>query len=442
MELKRDSTKNIRCVNWQGIIIVALMAFYTANFGYRVISYSFPDYAQDYLAFWSVGKIADMSGYSHVYDLDYLRAVESEELIKLGLNEVKEDPQFLTIPAPYLAIFIVPFQFLSRNEIQTSAEIWLIINFMIMIAYLFFFHRDTPFRDGVKARGYSLILLLLFSYPVFDNFLEGQVNVFLMICVGEFIRNAVKGRSLPAGVWLGGLLLKPQLLILVIPVILLLKNWKVFSGFLASSAIVALGSWLLSGTQGLVQLFNLLTKYSAGMATNSPQYMINWRMVGILINDWSSSSIGWVITGLGMVATILAVVFLARNKTKYGDANWQMFILGVFSATLAFTWHAHNHMAMVLIPVLLMNVISGNLPQRILIIWNLLPPLAWLTAGLAMVVLQEYTHLAAIDLVGLAIPVSGFVTNLVILATVIRRNVSGQDRKDSFDTEQMGKKDF
>jgi hypothetical protein len=191
-----------------------------------------------------------------------------------------------------------------------------------------------------------------------------------------------------------------------------------------------------------VQLFNLLTKYSAGMATNSPQYMINWRMVGILINDWSSSSIGWVITGLGMVATILAVVFLARNKTKYGDANWQMFILGVFSATLAFTWHAHNHMAMVLIPVLLMNVISGNLPQRILIIWNLLPPLAWLTAGLAMVILQEYTHLAAIDLVGLAIPVSGFVTNLVILVTVIRRYVSDQDKKDSFDTEQMGKEDF
>jgi len=64
MELKRDSTKNIRSVNWQGIIIVALMAFYTANFGYRVISYSFPDYGQDYLAFWSAGKIADQAGYS------------------------------------------------------------------------------------------------------------------------------------------------------------------------------------------------------------------------------------------------------------------------------------------------------------------------------------------------------------------------------------------
>jgi hypothetical protein len=442
MELKRDSTKNIRSVNWQGIIIVALMAFYTANFGYRVISYSFPDYGQDYLAFWSAGKIADQAGYSKIYDPQVMRSVEAGEMVKLGMIENTDAPSFSYLPTPYLSIFLVPFQILSHFKIGTSLVIWLIINGLLLAGYLIFFSRMTRGYGQNRTIKITPFLLVMFSYPVFDNFIEGQLNVFLMICVGEFVRYACKGNPLISGMFLGGLLLKPQLLVIIIPLLLFMGYWKSIKGFLSTAIPILVSSWWLSGTDGMRQLWSLLTGFTEIKAAVSPQYMINWRMVGILINDWSSSSIGWVITGLGMVATILAVVFLARNKTKYGDANWQMFILGVFSATLAFTWHAHNHMAMVLIPVLLMNVISGNLPQRILIIWNLLPPLAWLTAGLAMVILQEYTHLAAIDLVGLAIPVSGFVTNLVILVTVIRRYVSDQDKKDSFDTEQMGKKDF
>ena len=57
--------------------------------------------------------------------------------------------------------------------------------------------------------------------PVFLNFFFGQVNLWLLICAGEFFRAFLSAKPLKAGLFLGGWLLKPQLLILIIPFLLI-----------------------------------------------------------------------------------------------------------------------------------------------------------------------------------------------------------------------------
>ncbi|MEN6298706.1 MAG: glycosyltransferase family 87 protein [Anaerolineaceae bacterium] len=430
MEVKsRRPFSNLKSWNWQNVILLALMAFSLTNFGFRVATEKFPYYGQDYLAFWSAGKIADTVGYLTIYELDSLRDVESEELIKLGVLESKEDTNFLTIPTPYLAIFVVPFQFLSRIEIQTSTTIWLIINFLTMIAYLLFFYRDLRFKEGVRFGGYFLLLFVLFSYPVFDNFLEGQINVFLMICVGEFIRNAAKNRAFASGIWLAGLLLKPQLLVIVIPLILLMGYWKTLKGFLSGSAIVLMSSWMLCGSKGLRDLFLLLTGYTQGIATSSPQSMINWRMIGVNLNSWTHSSFGWMVTLVGMLATLAAVVYLVKDHPILGSNEWLMSMVGVFSATLAVTWHAHNHMAMVMIPLLLTVSRSGLFSMKGLWIWVLTPVIAWVGAGLIGVVLLQFTAIEELNPMEIAIPIGAFIANLLVIVEVVRwkRNKKNKD---------------
>jgi len=93
--------------------------------------------------------------------------------------------------------------------------------------------------------------MMLLYFPVFANFINGQVNVFLLVCTGEFLRNVMEDHPFTAGLWLGGLLLKPQVLILIVPVILILRYWKIFAGFFASSAVILLTSLALSGWNGM-----------------------------------------------------------------------------------------------------------------------------------------------------------------------------------------------
>ncbi|MEN6570986.1 MAG: glycosyltransferase family 87 protein [Anaerolineaceae bacterium] len=420
MEVKsRRPFSNLKSWKWQNVILLALMTFYLTNFGFRVATEKFPFYAQDFFAYWSVGKIADVTGYSKVYDLNLVRSVETDEMIKLGLLESKDDPNFSPIPASYLSIFIIPFQFLSRIEIQTSATIWLIINFLMMIAYLFFFHRDPRFRGEFKTGGYSLLLVVLFSYPVFDNFLEGQINVFLMICVGEFIRNAVKGRPFISGLWLAGLLLKPPLLILLLPILLIMRYWKVVFGFMVSSLFVLTTSWVLSGTRGMIAFTTMMLKIGSGGAASSPQYMINWRMVGVNLNAWTHSNIGWIVMVLGMLATLGILIYIMKNRPVLGSIAWVMAIMGAFSATLAFTWHVHNHTAMIMIPLLIYAILKKALPVTTIWSWVLVPTGAWLAAVVIIIVISKFTLINVEWLLGFSIAMSGFLANQILFLSIL-----------------------
>jgi Protein of unknown function (DUF2029). len=420
MEVKsRRPFSNLKSWKWQNVILLALMTFYLTNFGFRVATEKFPFYAQDFFAYWSVGKIADVTGYSHVYDLNLVRSVETDEMIKLGLLESKDDPNFSPIPASYLSIFIIPFQFLSRIEIQTSATIWLIINFLMMIAYLFFFYRDPRFRGEFKTGGYSLLLVVLFSYPVFDNFLEGQINVFLMICVGEFIRNAVKGRPFISGLWLAGLLLKPPLLILLLPILLIMRYWKVVFGFMVSSLFVLTTSWVLSGTRGMIAFTTMMLKIGSGGAASSPQYMINWRMVGVNLNAWTHSNIGWIVMVLGMLATLGILIYIMKNRPVLGSIAWVMAIMGAFSATLAFTWHVHNHTAMIMIPLLIYAILKKALPVTTIWSWVLVPTGAWLAAVVIIIVISKFTLINVEWLLGFSIAMSGFLANQILFLSIL-----------------------
>ena len=56
---------------------------------------------------------------------------------------------------------------------------------------------------------------------------------------------------------------------------------------------------------------------------------------------------------------------------------------GVFSATLAITWHSHYHMAMVLIPFLIYVSINKLLPQKITFLWVIVTPV--ITLGMLIV---------------------------------------------------------
>ena len=131
--------------------------------------------------------------------------------------------------------------------------------------------------------------------------------------------------------WLAGLLLKPQMLVLVIPIIILLKYWKVFLGFIYSSILIISGSLIISGWAGLTSLISLWSGYGGGIPTNAINLMINWRMLATNLTSLINPSIGWLIAGLGIVLSLLVLFFLIKQipalwKPALGIDNvWRFF---------------------------------------------------------------------------------------------------------------------
>ena len=422
--MKRDHRipfSTLKPENWRNLALMAVAAFYIGFFAMTVKQGGFPKaYGIDSIAFWSVGRIADEKGYSEIYDVENLKASQINVLNSLDQQQSTQNSSFAPIPVPFLPLFVVPLQLFSRLDPKLSFWIWTVINLLVLLAYLIFLSRRLQKKVHSKVPNTPLTIMMLLSFPVFANFINGQVNVFLLVCTGEFLRNVMEDHPFTAGLWLGGLLLKPQVLILIVPVLLILRYWKIFAGFFASSAVILLTSLALSGWNGMKALVGLWTKYSAGMATNAPENMINWRMVGVNLNYLFDTQWGWLIAGFGMAATLLGVILLVKRMPPYGSPGWIVAILGVFCATLAVTWHAHYHMAMVIIPLLLFALAQQWVSRKLVFYWVVVTPLAMFLMMIVSLVGQQTAGVDLLQFEGYVFGSTGFIMNLVLFISIIR----------------------
>src|SRR5450830_289762 len=88
---------NLKFENWKNLLFFAIICFYFIV----LFPLSVNSVGGDYLAFWSAGKIADIKGYSKIYDLSELRIVQRQIIIDSGDRAEMDDPSFSPIPVPY-----------------------------------------------------------------------------------------------------------------------------------------------------------------------------------------------------------------------------------------------------------------------------------------------------------------------------------------------------
>ena len=403
--------------NWRNLLFFAIICAYFMLFcsflsgGAR---------GSDYELYWSTGIIADEKGYSQIYNLSELRNVYRQIVDESG-NYANNDAYINEIfPVAYFSMFFVIFQFLSRISVASGFMIWTFLNLAILIVYMLFFLRRIDSGNSTNLSKLKLLIPFLISYPVFFNIMCGQVEVFVLICAGEFLRNAVKKRPIISGLWLGGLLLKPQLLILIIPIFIIMRYWKALLGFFASSGIILAVSLQLSGLIGMRALIDLWTKYGTGIPASDLQKMINWRMVGANINNLLHTSLGWTITSLGMILTILAVFFLIKQIPSYGSSLWIMKMMGVFAATLVITWHSLSHMAMVLIPFLVYALVNELLPEKWIRFWGIATSVAYLGTLIFELLFFGLMRIDPINIHEIVVAFTGIISNLMILFFIIK----------------------
>jgi hypothetical protein len=176
-------------------------------------------------------EIARSISFASVYDLD------EQERRQAALYERYSHGDWrlplYTNPMPYAPVFVAAMLPLTELDPIHGFLLYTGASAVALVAYLRWFAGRVGLRAGVAPT-------VLFSLAAYTTLLYGQVNVWLVIFVGQLLLAYQGGRPTRAGLWLGGLLLKPQLLLLLLPALLVGREWRVLGGFgLAAGAALA-----------------------------------------------------------------------------------------------------------------------------------------------------------------------------------------------------------
>ena len=179
-------------------------------------------------------------------------------------------------------------------------------------------------------------------------------------------------------------MIKPQILVLILPGLLIGRRWPALGGFGVGAVALAVASFGLAGVQGMVDLMRLLTFEAAGPASAAPQHMVNWRSLAVNLEPLLPPALAWGLAAAGMLVTAGVALALWRRPIAASPERLALVWTATFAATCAATWHSHQHMAMPVIVLLLYLALKGILPTRHLFAWLLAPMLIGAAVMLAV----------------------------------------------------------
>lgn len=401
---------------WQNVAIVALAAFFVIHLVFPLFSNDMCDgIGADYCVYWTAGRIINEVGYPDIYDVETLTQYEKEILPEY----YDPDGQFHIAAFMYLPVFAVPFQALALLDLRLSFVIWNVIVLAAFSLYLQFFSKKVSGR-ALQPR---IFLMMLFSLPILINAYYGQVSIWMAIFVGEFIRAMLEDKPFRAGLWLGGLVLKPQLLVVLVCFVLLQRLYKALAGMAVTGAVTVGASFLLTRLSGFMNLKEMLFDAAGGGVSSAPPLMMNWHMLGSYFALFTSDRTGTIAAIAASAVTLAVMLFAFRKKVDPKSNRFYIIFLGAMAASEVISWHTHIHMFIALYPILLYLFLKGELGERFYSFLMLFPPLMYLIRQALWGIVSNLEHLPSYGVMGLVYIIHSatfFLINLYLLYWAIK----------------------
>jgi hypothetical protein len=325
----------------------------------------------DFRGYYSSGQIALQHGFSQVYNQELQKDFQADLYYRCPTPP--EQPP-LYVGMPYLPLYVLFFLPFTLVDFTASYFIWLGLQFIIFLFYLYRFSR--AFGTEVS---FARVFQWGFCIPLISNLYLGQINTLLVIFTSEFLIAYAREKEKTAGFWLSALMIKPHTLILVLPGFVLRRKWIVLLTFsLGAAAIVSL-SFLLGGFNGLLGVLQTTYQFT-GSLIQTVHGMVNWRALALnldmVIPTWAAILVAAV--GGGTTLILVLWIWVKGNCRSKTSRVWLMAV--TLFGTLTISWHSHFYMLMLLVPLLLYLDASGILSPPIRNAWLLGPPAIYLGA--------------------------------------------------------------
>jgi len=279
----------------------------------------------DFLAFYAAGLIVSEFGPSKLYDL------ETEREVHRSIEPLTDRrPLWAYLNPPFVALLLAP---LASLPYEFAYRLLLPVNLMLFIGAILIATRGYP-----REMRLACILGGLATVPAYYAFYNGQLVCLLLLLFALFVTDLRTGRDRRAGIWLGLMLIKPQLLIA--PVLLLVWKRRSRTLVVAAGVAVLLGvvSLAMIGAAGARDYRQ--TAVMSAMDDRSLAFfaetMHNWRgfFLRAGMGEWSAPA-----TAMASVLTIAALLWMWRGDWDPSPCK----LIALIFATLLVSPHCHDH---------------------------------------------------------------------------------------------------
>lgn len=309
----------------------------------------------DYGLFHAAADTFRANGPGTVYDLDMLGRY-------LAPMHSYYDPAmilFKVYPVPYPPIFtlvVMPFSMLPP---VAGWLLWMLVN-AGLCAYV---ARDIAKNAAVNV--WSAVPTALLSIPVMVGLLVGQPVGFLLLFFYKAYRALQRGDDLQSGMWIGLLLIKPQLAVGLLFVLLWKRRWRALAGAALTRGTIAISSFAILGVDGLIAFYRTVLGHASGPpgfgSTIVATDMISWHGLVSVLGYGMPESQAIALTLLLTVITlaILPVIWRGEWQPRGDRFALQMLATGIVTMLVGYDMHVHGATLLVVPAMILVTRREG-----------------------------------------------------------------------------------
>jgi hypothetical protein len=319
---------------------------------------------QDFLTCYISARLIHQGRTAELYD-DHARTeqmlaiIHSTEVVHESEVPPTAHPPNIRLPnlyGPQVALWFVPLTYFS---FLIAAQIWVLLNLLL---YWFCVYRIWKCCPALRFHGSIVALCALAFPPLFHFVVRGQISVLPLACFTAAFLGLRAQHEWLAGMALGLLILKPQFLVAIPLVLLLVGAWRLFTGLALSAAAQMACTHFYFGTVVMHSYVNMLWHPSrwidAAELALAPIQMHSLRSFWTLLLPWPEIALA--------LYVLSSIVVIAMAVAAWRSSSLAFRFSALTLAAVLVNPHLFVYDLLVLAPVLLLlaDWIVSN-PQHI-----------------------------------------------------------------------------
>jgi len=340
--LQTSKAKGVFWVLLTLIVLSGYIMFTISQIRYRGL---FEYIGIDFRLWYATGLISKERDLWDIYDLSYQSTYQKIIFEQYSKFSSEYSMQFFPLRFGYLPIYVVLFKWITDYPIVFAFILWGALNAFGTAIYLSIWIMRVKPTD----RAFLVFCLGFCSIYSYLNLIFGQINLLLLVLIGETLHALESKRDFIAGILLSLCLIKPQIILPLFPIVaILLRRKNFFLGLLTGMIIVLVVSFMIGGFQSAINLFSIYKTWPPDLNTSG----MTWKALVMQLEYMGLNPYISLIIGIGIVL----VSFIAWGKIvfvleKERDINDNLDI--VFGSTILTQFiispYGNVHMALPLI---------------------------------------------------------------------------------------------
>ncbi|MBL8822185.1 MAG: DUF2029 domain-containing protein [Planctomycetia bacterium] len=297
------------CIILVGVTLAAI-SFSTSHEGTSAVGIP---WGADFAGFYVAAQLLSEGHVDRLYDRELHATYYHRLFPKIPADEV-----IPYVHPPFVASF---FRSLVWLEYDYAALIWLIISLVLYLTGLRTMLLACP---KLKSRDYWLVILLALSFEpfLFECWLGGQLSAIAFLSYALTFVFYQRNRPVLAGIALGICFYKPTMVILIIPLLLVARQWKVLLGMTITGSVLLIFSLMTTGWDANTGYVQVLLEFRQSTSSKEQLAIRIWKYVDF--NHFYRLLLG--ATMYQRVAFVVTSVIISLVLLLPGWWNWKTHI--------------------------------------------------------------------------------------------------------------------